>query len=67
MVITQDMPVSGVANSWYETKEVFQKYGIPVDSNKALKEHLKGEQLGSIISELNKVIGSSEETCIEGG
>ncbi|WP_102262550.1 hypothetical protein [Mesobacillus jeotgali] len=67
MVITKDMPVSGIANSWSETKEVFVKYAIPYDSNKALQEHLQDDQLSSIISEINKVIGSSEATCIEGG
>lgn len=67
MVITKDMPVSGIASSWDETKEVFIKYNIPVGSNKALKEHLQDDQLISIIPEINKVIGSSEATCIEGG
>jgi len=67
VVITQDMPVSGIANSWDETKEIFREYGIPADSNKALKEHFQGEQLDSIISFLNKTIGSSDATCIEGG
>ncbi|GAB7388458.1 hypothetical protein BSNK01_22950 [Bacillaceae bacterium] len=67
MVITKDMPVSGIVSSWDVTKEVFQKYGIPIDSNKAIKNHLHGSQLDSIISDLNRVIGSSEITCIEGG
>ncbi|MGG5255353.1 hypothetical protein ACQYAD_18160 [Neobacillus sp. SM06] len=67
MVITKDMPVSGIAASWDEAKEVFQKYGIPASSNKALKEHIQGEQLDQLISDLNKAIGSTEVTCIEGG
>lgn len=64
MVITKDMPVSGIASSWEETKAVFVKYSIPYESNKALKEHLQDEQLISIISEINKVIGTTEATCI---
>lgn len=67
MVITQEMPVSGIVNSWDQSREVFDKYGIPVDSNKTLKEHLQGDQLKSIIPELNQIIGSSGATCIEGG
>lgn len=67
MVITDEMPVSGIANSWEETKEVFNKYDIPVGSNKALKEHLQDKDLELLISDLNKTIGSSEVTCIEGG
>ncbi|QOY38171.1 hypothetical protein AWH56_011900 [Anaerobacillus isosaccharinicus] len=67
MVITAEMPVSGIANSWEETKEAFNKYDIPVGSNKALKEHLQGKDLDLLISDLNKTIGSSGVTCIEGG
>jgi len=62
-----EMPVSGIVNSWDETKEVFKKYDIPINSNKALKEHLKGEELDLLITDINKTIGSSEVTCIEGG
>lgn len=67
MVITMEMPVSGIANSWDETKEVFKEYNIPVGSNKALKEHLQDEKLDLLIFDLNKAIGSSEFSCIEGG
>ncbi|MGO4889435.1 hypothetical protein ACJ2A9_16930 [Anaerobacillus sp. MEB173] len=67
MVITIEMPVSGIANSWDKTIEVFNKYDIPVGSNKALKEHLQDKELDLLISDLNKSIGSSEVTCIEGG
>ncbi|MEH7111614.1 hypothetical protein V7124_04430 [Neobacillus niacini] len=67
MVITMEMPVSGIANSWDETKEVFKKYGIPVGSIKALKEHLQDKGLDLLISDLNKTIGSSEATCTVGG
>lgn len=67
MVITQDMPVSGIVNSWDHTKAIFQKYAIPADSNKALQDHLSRNQLEQLIYELNKIIGSSEKTCIEGG
>lgn len=67
MVITIEMPVSGITNSWDETIEVFKKYDIPVGSNKALKEHLQDEELDLLISDLNITIGSSVVTCIEGG
>lgn len=67
MVITDDMPVSDIAKSWEETKEVFQKYDISLTSNTTVKEHQQGEQLKLLIAELNKRIGSSEATCIEGG
>jgi hypothetical protein len=67
MVITKEMPISGIVSSWEQSKEVFEKYRIPVDSNKALEDYLDSSQLESIISDLNKVIGSSDVTCIEGG
>ncbi|EGL81414.1 Domain of unknown function DUF1858 [Caldalkalibacillus thermarum TA2.A1] len=67
MVITKDMPVSGIVNSWPETKEILRRYGISTDSNKALKEHFQNNELESIISDLNNAIGSSNATCIEGG
>jgi hypothetical protein len=67
VVITMEMPVSGIANSWDVTKEVFKKYDIPVGSNKALREHLQDKELDLLISDLNKTIGSSEVTCIGGG
>ena len=67
MVITMEMPVSGIVNSWDETKKVFEKYNIPVVSKKALKEHLQDKELELLMSDLNKIIGSSEVTCIEGG
>jgi hypothetical protein len=66
VVITIEMPVSGIANSWDSTKEVFKKYNITVSSNKALKEHLQDKEMDLLISDLNKTIGSSEVTCIEG-
>ena len=62
-----EMPVSGIANSWEETKVVFKKFDIPVGSNKALNEHLQDKELDLLISDLNKAIGSSEVTCIAGG
>jgi hypothetical protein len=40
---------------------------IPTDFDKALKEHLQDNQHDSIISDLNKVIESSDATCIESG
>jgi hypothetical protein len=67
VVVTEDMPISGIVDSWNETKEVFKIHQIPEDSNKALKEFLSGDQLQQVISQLNEVIGSSESTCIEGG
>lgn len=61
------MPVCGIIDSWNITEEVFREYGIPSSSNKALKDHLQGKQLEAFISDLNKIIGSSNVTCIEGG
>jgi hypothetical protein len=67
MVITKEMPVSGIVDIWDETREVFSKYNVPFDSNKALKEHVHGEKLNDMIIDLNQLIGSSTETCTEGG
>ncbi|UCZ53545.1 hypothetical protein LGQ02_01740 [Bacillus shivajii] len=67
MVITKDMPVSGIANSWPETIVVFEKYKIAPKTNQALKAFEKGEELKQLIKEINAAIGSSEVTCVEGG
>jgi hypothetical protein len=66
MVIQENMPVSGIVMSWSETESIFKKYGIS-NTNKTLKELLSGEVLQNLLNDLNKAIGSSEMTCIQGG
>lgn len=67
MVITKDMTVAGIIESWNVTKSVFEQYGISGTPELALKDLFLGDQLNQLISDLNKMIGSSEVTCIEGG
>ncbi|WP_096186649.1 hypothetical protein [Evansella halocellulosilytica] len=68
MVITKEMPVSGIVSSWPETEVIFAKYRISSQSNRSIQEVVQNEQICDLlIIQLNKTIGSSNRTCIKGG
>ncbi|AOM84405.1 hypothetical protein [Salisediminibacterium beveridgei] len=67
MVITDNMPVSGIVDSWPETTAVLDRYKIPTDSNQPLFHFVQCDALTTMLSELNHIIGSSSVTCIDGG
>ncbi|TVP85982.1 MAG: hypothetical protein EA344_04185 [Alkalicoccus sp.] len=66
MVITKDMPVSGIVSAWSNTATVLNERAIPLSPYKALKENFQGEDLDHILQKLNEAAGSSSFTCQEG-
>lgn len=66
MVIQSNMTSKAISEVWEETLEVFQKYNVPI-TEKALQVLVNVNILQVLLTELNKVVGSSNATCIEGG
>jgi hypothetical protein len=66
MVIQSNMSTDAIIEVWGETEEVFKKYNLP-RTKQTLKTLVRTELLPSLLQELNSVVGSSTETCIEGG
>ena len=66
MVIQLNMTSKAISEVWEETLEVFQKYNVPI-TEKALQILVNDNILQVLLTELNKVVGSSNATCIEGG
>jgi hypothetical protein len=66
MVIQSNMTSRAIVEVWSNTIEIFEKYKVPI-TPKALNSLVKGEELISLISELNQKVGSSNTTCIDGG
>nr|WP_277398310.1 hypothetical protein [Neobacillus citreus] len=60
------MASKAIAEVWKETVEVFQKYNVPI-TEKALQVLVTENTIKILLTELNKVVGSSTATCIEGG
>jgi len=60
------MSSKAIAEVWVNTKQVFEKHEFPL-SEKSLETLVQGETLISLLRELNESVGSSMETCIEGG
>lgn len=66
MVIQANMSSKAIVEIWGNTKPVFEKYGIDLSENR-LETVIESDDLSSLLKELNEVVGSSVETCIEGG
>ncbi|MCQ6282693.1 hypothetical protein [Bacillus sp. EB600] len=66
MVIQSNMTSKAISEVWEETLEVFQKYNIPI-TEKRLQVLANDKILQVLLTELNKIVGSSNATCIEGG
>ena len=66
MVIQSNMTSKAISEVWVETLEVFQKYNVPI-TEKTLQVLVNDKILQVLLTELNKVVGSSTATCIEGG
>ncbi|MFP5114066.1 hypothetical protein ACSU64_16995 [Bacillaceae bacterium C204] len=66
MVIQSNMSSKAISEVWEVTFEVFQRYNVPI-SEKTLQVLVNDNNLHVLITELNKVVGSSNTTCIEGG
>lgn len=66
MVIQSNMTSKAISEVWENTLEVFQKYNVPI-TNKILQVLVNDNILQVLLIELNKVVGSTKATCIEGG
>ncbi|MGM8216570.1 hypothetical protein ACLIA0_13460 [Bacillaceae bacterium W0354] len=66
MVIQSNMSPGAIVEVWAETKDVFNKYNIPL-TEQTLATIVENELLPLLLKELNSVVGSSTATCIEGG
>lgn len=66
MVIQANMSPKAIVEIWDITKQVFEKHGITL-TEKRLETVFQGKALKSLLEELNETVGSSMETCIEGG
>ncbi|MBO8171244.1 MAG: hypothetical protein H0Z33_05035 [Bacillaceae bacterium] len=67
MVIQSNMSPSQIVMIWEETRTVFLKYHVSPDSSWPIDKLVKKSQLPTLMTELNKVVGSSDLTCVEGG
>lgn len=66
MVIQSNMTPKAITEVWEDTIEVFQKLNVPI-TDKILQELVTENTLQVLLTELNKVVGSSNATCIKGG
>lgn len=66
MVIQSNMSSNAIVEVWPETKDVFDKYDIPL-SKHSLEALVEQDLLSSLLQGLNSVVGSSTATCIDGG
>jgi hypothetical protein len=60
------MTSKAISEVWENTLEVFQKYNVPI-TDKILQVLVNDNILQVLLIELNKVVGSTKATCIEGG
>jgi hypothetical protein len=60
------MTSKAISEIWEETIDVFQKYNVPI-ADKTLQVLVNDNIFQELLTELNKVVGSSRTTCIEGG
>ncbi len=67
VVIQSNMSPLAIVEIWESTEEVFKKYSIPLTTKQTIEEFVTDKRLGSLLEELNSVVGSSSSTCIEGG
>jgi hypothetical protein len=66
MVIQTNMSPKAIVSVWENTESVFKKSNVPL-SDLPLEQLLQGDALNNLLTELNKVVGSSSGTCVEGG
>jgi hypothetical protein len=66
MVIQSNMSPEAIVDVWEVTEDIFKNNNITL-SKQTLETLVKGEQLNTLLHELNAAVGSSIATCIEGG
>ncbi len=67
MVIQSNMTISGIVSIWPETEQVFTLHNISQSTDAELVELLSGDELTTLLAELNHAVASSAETCTDGG
>lgn len=67
MVIQPNMTPQAIVSIWTETTIVFELNGLSVTDNSLSSIIQDDARLHSLLTELNKCIGSTYNTCIEGG
>ncbi|NWQ41071.1 hypothetical protein MLOOGBEN_10230 [Bacillus sp. EB106-08-02-XG196] len=66
MVIQSNMSSKAIVEAWESTAPIFVKFNVPL-TYKTLESAIESEILPSLLVELNAAVGSSTETCVEGG
>lgn len=66
MVIQSNMSSKAIVEAWENTAPIFVKFNVPL-TYKTLESAIESEILPSLLVELNAAVGSSTETCVEGG
>ncbi|GGB66473.1 hypothetical protein GCM10007199_35950 [Fictibacillus barbaricus] len=67
MVIQPNMTPQAIVSIWTETRKVFEKYRLPVTDNSLYSLVPNDISLQLLLTELNNCIGSTYNTCVEGG
>ncbi|MFD5853533.1 MULTISPECIES: hypothetical protein [Cytobacillus] len=60
------MSAKAVVEVWEVTATIFKKHNIPL-TEIAMEIFIEPDTLAKLLNELNKVVGSSTTTCINGG
>jgi hypothetical protein len=66
LVIQSTMSPKAIIEVWEVTVDIFKKYNIPI-IKQSLETLVRNQHLPLLLQELNYAVGSSSETCIEGG
>jgi hypothetical protein len=66
MVIQSNMSPESIVEIWEDTSVIFEKYEVPISHFK-LYSLVDDHKLEKLLHDLNEVVGSSSDTCIEGG
>ncbi|WP_374120501.1 hypothetical protein [Neobacillus sp. PS3-40] len=66
MVIQSNMSSEAIIEVWEVTVDIFKKYNVPI-MKQTLETLVRNQHLSFLLQELNYAVGSSSETCIEGG
>lgn len=67
MIIQSNMSPKAIVQVWENTIDIFNKYHFSPSSNQTLDILVAKDILPTLLFELNHSVGSSGETCIEGG
>lgn len=66
MVIQTNMSPKAIVEVWEVTATIFNKHNVPL-TEKAMETFIEADRLTNLLIELNNIVGSSTDTCVEGG